>query len=151
MKMILLAAVCAVALAGCRHFPDIYASAPTVFDDPVVATGADDIGDDAPSYASQNSGGVISSDFASGISILSSALSIAGSVAAINGAGSAARGLSGGALSAGAAGTAARIPAPQGYSQRGAFDDCQRMYAAAGAPHLAAQCAQRATNMNSLR
>jgi hypothetical protein len=37
-----------------------------------------------------------------------------------------------------------------GYSQRGAFEECQRMYMAAGAPHLARECARRASNLGSL-
>ena len=142
--------MCAVVLAGCSRIRDMGASALPNIEEPIVFIDSDGPGDNATPYASGNSGAVSSSDIAAGISIFSSALSIAGSVAAINGAGNAARGISSGALSAGAAATATRIPAPQGYSQRGAFDDCQRMYAAAGAPHLAAQCAQRATNMNSL-
>ncbi len=43
------------------------------------------------------------------------------------------------------------IPAPSGYSQRGAFEDCARVYQAAGRPDLAQQCATNATNMSSAR
>ncbi len=37
-----------------------------------------------------------------------------------------------------------------GYSQRQAFEDCEIVYQQANRPELAAQCATRATNMNSL-
>ena len=55
---------------------------------------------------------------------------------------------------AGAAQAAAQAAAPMatgnGYSQRGAFEDCERMYKAANRPDLAAECARRANNMGSL-
>lgn len=44
----------------------------------------------------------------------------------------------------------AGVARPTGYSQRGAFEDCQRMYAAAGRYDLAQTCATRASNMSSL-
>jgi hypothetical protein len=40
---------------------------------------------------------------------------------------------------------------PAGYSQRGAFDDCARMYAMAGNSTGVAECQRRAANMGSLR
>jgi|KBSMisStandDraft_5_1062788.scaffolds.fasta_scaffold700253_2 hypothetical protein len=43
------------------------------------------------------------------------------------------------------------VPKPTGYSQRGAFEDCEKTYRAAGMTDLAAKCATRANNMNSLR
>jgi hypothetical protein len=43
------------------------------------------------------------------------------------------------------------VPKPTGYSQRGAFEDCEKTYRAAGRADLAAKCATRANNMNSLR
>jgi hypothetical protein len=44
-----------------------------------------------------------------------------------------------------------RVPQPTGTSQRGAFEDCEKTYRAAGRADLAAKCATRANNMNSLR
>src|SRR5690349_6956150 len=44
---------------------------------------------------------------------------------------------------------AARIPQSSGTTQRGAFEDCEKTYRAAGRNDLAAQCATRASNMNS--
>jgi hypothetical protein len=46
---------------------------------------------------------------------------------------------------------AARIPQSSGTTQRGAFEDCEKTYRAAGRNDLAAQCATRAGNMSSLR
>ena len=43
--------------------------------------------------------------------------------------------------------------APQtgnGYSQKGAFDDCARLYGSVGANQQAAECRRRSTNMGSL-
>jgi hypothetical protein len=45
----------------------------------------------------------------------------------------------------------ARVPKPSGTSQRGAFEDCEKTYRAAGMADAAAKCATRANNMNSLR
>lgn len=45
----------------------------------------------------------------------------------------------------------ARVLQPTGTSQRGAFEDCEKTYRAAGRADLAAKCATRANNMNSLR
>lgn len=38
-----------------------------------------------------------------------------------------------------------------GYSQRGAFEDCRTMYQGAGMEALARECERRAQNMGSLR
>jgi len=38
-----------------------------------------------------------------------------------------------------------------GYSQRGAFEECARVYQQAGRPDLAQQCANNANNMSSMR
>jgi hypothetical protein len=46
---------------------------------------------------------------------------------------------------------ATRIPPTSGATQRGAFEDCEKTYRAAGRNDLAAQCATRAGNMSSLR
>jgi hypothetical protein len=43
------------------------------------------------------------------------------------------------------------VPKPSGTSQRGAFEDCEKTYRAAGMADAAAKCATRANNMNSLR
>ncbi len=51
---------------------------------------------------------------------------------------------------AAAAQAAAPMATGNGYSQRGAFEDCERMYKAANRPDLAAECARRANNMGSL-
>jgi hypothetical protein len=45
----------------------------------------------------------------------------------------------------------ARIPQPSGTTQRGAFEDCEKTYRAAGLNDLAAKCATRAGNMSTLR
>jgi hypothetical protein len=45
----------------------------------------------------------------------------------------------------------ARLPQSSGTTQRGAFEDCEKTYRAAGRNDLAAQCATRAGNMSSLR
>ncbi len=50
-----------------------------------------------------------------------------------------------------AAPRSAAVPATNGYSQRGAFEECERLYAANGRPDLARQCRERATNMGSIR
>lgn len=46
-----------------------------------------------------------------------------------------------------AAGTA---PNPTGYNQRESFEDCAKMFRAAGDPNGAAVCAARAQNMQSI-
>lgn len=46
-----------------------------------------------------------------------------------------------------AAGTA---PSPTGYNQRESFEDCAKMFRAAGDPNGAAICAARAQNMQSI-
>jgi len=38
-----------------------------------------------------------------------------------------------------------------GYSQRGAFEECARVYQQAGRPDLAQQCANNANSMSSMR
>lgn len=43
-----------------------------------------------------------------------------------------------------------QIPTPAGYSQVGAFRDCQQVYQAAGRYDLAQQCANNASNIHSL-
>ena len=45
----------------------------------------------------------------------------------------------------------ARVPQSSGTTQRGAFEDCEKIYRATGQNDLAAQCATRAGNMGSLR
>jgi hypothetical protein len=38
-----------------------------------------------------------------------------------------------------------------GYSQKGAFDDCARLYGSVGATQQQAECRKRSSNMSSLR
>jgi hypothetical protein len=47
--------------------------------------------------------------------------------------------------------TTARMVTPSGTTQRGAFEDCEKLYRANGLGALADQCAQRARNMGSIR
>jgi len=54
----------------------------------------------------------------------------------------------GGGYSGGGGG---RIPSTSGYSQKGAFDDCAAVFAAAGDAAGAAKCRQRSSNMGSMR
>jgi len=42
-------------------------------------------------------------------------------------------------------------PAGNGYSQKGAFDDCARLYGSAGMEAQARECRKRSANMGSLR
>jgi len=51
----------------------------------------------------------------------------------------------------GGGGGGARIPTPSGYSQKGAFDDCEKVYRAAGQTALADACKRRSSNMGPLR
>ena len=57
---------------------------------------------------------------------------------------------SGASVGSASSGGGRALPSSGGYSQRQSFEDCRSMYLAAGMPSLAQQCAQRATNMNSL-
>jgi hypothetical protein len=80
-------------------------------------------------------------DFANaGVELAATGLEIAGAVA----------GASGGGSGGGYSSSTPTIPNSGGYSQRGAFEDCQRMYEAAGRYDLARECANRANNMGSL-
>ena len=84
------------------------------------------------------------------ISTMGSALSIASSAAGI------ASGMGGGGYSAPrptyTAPRQAYTPPPSnGYSQKGAFDDCARLYGSAGMEAQARACRQRSVNMGSLR
>lgn len=72
-----------------------------------------------------------------------------GVAAAVSGASTGGYSSSGASYGSGSAGSAG-VARPTGYSQRGAFEDCQRMYAAAGRYDLAQTCATRASNMSSL-
>ena len=74
---------------------------------------------------------------------LGNVLDVAGAVV---GGVAAARG--GGGYSGGGGG---RIPSTSGYSQKGAFDDCAKVFAAAGDAAGAAKCRQRSSNMGSIR
>ena len=49
------------------------------------------------------------------------------------------------------AATTGQVRPPNGYSQRGAFEDCRTMYRGAGMEALALECERRAQNMGSLR
>lgn len=42
-------------------------------------------------------------------------------------------------------------PSGNGYSQKGAFDDCARLYGSVGARQQEAECRRRSANMGSLR
>ena len=71
--------------------------------------------------------------------------------AALGVASAASGGSYGGGGGARSAGTNRPTTSGGGYSQVGAFRDCQQMYSAAGMSNLAAQCATRASNMGSIR
>jgi hypothetical protein len=97
-------------------------------------------------------GGCTSDDV---IQVASAALTVAGAVAGAQGGGYVAsppprRYVSSGASVGGGASVQRTVGPATGYSQRGAFEDCQRMYQAAGRYDLARQCAGLATNMGSL-
>jgi hypothetical protein len=82
-------------------------------------------------------------DFANaGVEVAATGLEIAGAVVGASG--------GGGGGSGGYSSPAPTVPTSGGYSQRGAFEDCQRMYEAAGRYDLARECANRANNMGSL-
>ncbi len=57
----------------------------------------------------------------------------------------------GASMSAANVGRSGAIASSNGYSQLGSFQDCQKMYMAAGMANLAQQCANRAANMGSIR
>jgi hypothetical protein len=88
---------------------------------------------------SSSSGGLSLSE---AVPLASGAINLAGAVAGARSGG----GLGGGYADRPAAGLANT----NGYSQLGSFQDCQKMYNAAGMYDLARQCAQRATDMSSL-
>ncbi len=78
------------------------------------------------------------------------ALNLAGSAVALqNAVGNSGSG--GGALPPTAMRNSATVVTGQGYSQRGAFDDCAAVYGAAGMEALKRQCVARANSMNSIR
>ncbi len=83
------------------------------------------------------------------LNVASSAVNLAGAVSSVNAARSANTMRSTPALNTAA--NSARVPQPTGTTQRQSFEDCAAMYRAAGMNDLAAKCATRATNMNSLR
>lgn len=79
-------------------------------------------------------GGQQESTSISAADLLGAAIAIGGGVAAAK---------------SGGGGGSVNIPSPSGYSQRGAFDDCAAVNAAAGNTAAAAECRRRATNMGS--
>lgn len=83
------------------------------------------------------------------ISLVNGAAGLTNAAAGLAAARSASTAASGARTAATAAN--AGVAATNGYSQRGAFEDCARLYQQAGRPDLAQQCATRANNMSTAR
>jgi hypothetical protein len=108
-----------------------------------------------PSSASSGSGGANLSD---AVQVLGGAASLAGGLASLRSSGGLG-GYGGGGMgnyAGGGLGNVSRgastpsLPATNGYSQVGAFKDCELMFRAAGDADGAAKCASRATDMSSM-